>query len=245
MARGGREDGHDASRRHSGQRAETRPAGRAAEFVKPDDGGLVTTYSTLTIERSATEEAAAKAAKRDADHMMSRVFAVCSLLGFDNLRAYCSPADALTLTIRERHADFREGEMWEETEMFREEGMRPVAADRQHMEASIAEARESALELRDVQREMLAAEEEKARRLEAEFYEQMRMQKEREEAHRWYRRDMSKLTMKERLTARLAKADIIDGSFQVGTARSSSPCTAEIWTSPAVWRNITRGRWSR
>ena len=32
---------------------------------------------------------------------------------------------------------------------------------------------------------MLAAEEEKARRLEAEFYEQMRMQKEREEAHRW------------------------------------------------------------
>ena len=44
------------------------------------------------------------------------------------------------------------------------------------MEASIAEARESALELRDVQREMLAAEEEKARRLEAELYEQMRMQ---------------------------------------------------------------------
>ena len=61
---------------------------------------------------------------------------------------------------------------------------------------------------------MLAEEEEKAKLLEAEFYEQMRLQKEREEAHRWYRRDMSKLTMKERLTARLAKADIIDGSFR-------------------------------
>ena len=210
------EEGKMGTTRHDGTLVNPEnPLRGSAEFVKPDDGGLVTTYSTLTIERSATEEAAAKAAKRDADHMMSRVFAVCSLLGFDNLRAYCSPADALTLTIVERYVDFREGEMWEETEeMFREEGMRPVAADRQHMEASIAEARESALELRDVQREMLAAEEEKARRLEAEFYEQMRMQKEREEAHRWYRRDMSKLTMKERLTARLAKADIIDGSFR-------------------------------
>ena len=210
------EEGKMGTTRHDGTLVNPEnPLRGSAEFVKPDDGGLVTTYSTLTIERSATEEAAAKAAKRDADHMMSRVFAVCSLLGFDNLRAYCSPADALTLTIVERYVDFREGEMWEETEeMFREEGMRPVAADRQHMEASIAEVRESALELRDVQREMLAAEEEKARRLEAEFYEQMRMQKEREEAHRWYRRDMSKLTMKERLTARLAKADIIDGSFR-------------------------------
>jgi hypothetical protein len=147
----------------------------------------VSTYSTLTIERSTTEEAAAKAAKRDADHMMSRVFAVCSLLGFDNLRAYCSPADALTLETVERYVDFKEGEMWEETEeMFREEGMRPVEADRQHMEASIAEAKDTALELRDVQRGMLAEEEEKARQL----------------------------TMKERLTARLAKADIIDGSFR-------------------------------
>jgi hypothetical protein len=121
----------------------------------------------------------------------------------------------LTLETVERYVDFKEGEMWEETEeMFREEGMRPVEADRQHMEASIAEAKDTALELRDVQRGMLAEEEEKARQLEAEFYEQMRLQKEREEAHRWYRRDMSKLTMKERLTARLAKADIIDGSFR-------------------------------
>ena len=109
VARGGGEDGHDASRRHSVN--PENPLRGSAEFVKPDDGGLVTTYSTLTIERSATEEAAAKAAKRDADHMMSRVFAVCSLLGFDNLRAYCSPADALTLTIVERYVDFREGEM--------------------------------------------------------------------------------------------------------------------------------------
>jgi len=191
------------------------PLRGSTEYVTHDDGGLVSTYSTLTIERSTTEEAAAKAAKRDADHMMSRVFAVCSLLGFDNLRAYCSPADALTLETVERYVDFKEGEMWEETEeMFREEGMRPVEADRQHMEASIAEAKDTALELRDVQRGMLAEEEEKARQLEAEFYEQMRLQKEREEAHRWYRRDMSKLTMKERLTARLAKADIIDGSFR-------------------------------
>ena len=191
------------------------PLRGSSEFVTHDDGGLVSTYSTLTIERSTTEEAAAKAAKRDADHMMSRVFAVCSLLGFDNLRAYCSPADALTLETVERYVDFKEGEMWEETEeMFREEGMRPVEADRQHMEASIAEAKDTALELRDVQRGMLAEEEEKAKLLEAEFYEQMRLQKEREEAHRWYRRDMSKLTMKERLTARLAKADIIDGSFR-------------------------------
>ena len=69
---------------------------------------------------------------------------------------------------------------------------------------------------------MLAEEEEKAKLLEAEFYEHMRLQKEWEEVHRWYRRDMSKLTMKKRLTARLAKADIIDGSTE-GTVRRETP----------------------
>ena len=81
---------------------------------------------------------------------MSRVFAVCSLLGFGNLREYCGRVDELTLFTVERYVDFKEGEVWERTkEIFENEGLVPTGPDRQVMDEAIVTARMTAAELAD------------------------------------------------------------------------------------------------
>ena len=112
--------------------------------------------ATLSRRREETERRFDDAARLDADGIFTRVFAVCSLLGFDALRRTCGVADAVTLAAVERFVDFKEGEVWEDTrDIFEREGMFPVGPDRQTIDEAIATARACAEELAATQRDMV------------------------------------------------------------------------------------------
>lgn len=192
----------------------TRPLAGSSNHAKPTEEGLVGTYTMLSRQRAAETEAEAEAARRGADGIFQRVFAVCSLLGFDNLRRCCTPADALTLCTVERYVDFKEGEVWEDTEAaFAAEGMVPTGPDRQAIAQAITAAHATAAELVEMQRTMVATRRKEAADQEAEFYAAMNRQHVAEADARTYKKDRSSLTMKERLEAKLKKEDMLARSF--------------------------------
>lgn len=193
-----------------------RPLAGSRAFAKPDASDLVGTYATLSKSR-ASEEAARTGASRS-DGVFSRVFAVCSLLGFDNLRRYCSTADALTLAAVERYVDFKEGEVWEDTKLiFERDGMFPTGPDQQTIDAALDAARASGLALEEERRAMMRAESRAAEQAEATFYKQILEQHEGEEAARWYQKDKAKLSMRERLTFKLNRSSMLRDSFKGAT----------------------------
>jgi hypothetical protein len=171
----------------------------------------------LSRGRAAEAERAAAAARRGADGIMSRVFAVCSLLGFDNLRRCAAHQDALTLSTVERYVDFKEGQVWEDTQaMFAAEGMVPTGPDRQAIATAIAAAHATAGELAESQRAMVAAQTAEQRAAEGVYYEDMQRQHAAEADARTYKKDRSSLTMKERLEIKLKKEEMLARSFKPG-----------------------------
>jgi hypothetical protein len=169
----------------------------------------------LSKARAAEAERTAEAARRGVDGIMSRVFAVCSLLGFDNLRRSAAHADALTLLTVERYVDFKEGEVWEDTRaVFEAEGMVPTGRDRQAIAEAIATAHATAGALAESQRVMVAVQVAAAAAAEAEYYVEMRRQHATEADARTYKKDRSSLTMKERLGIKLKKEEMLARSFR-------------------------------
>ena len=145
----------------------------------------------------------------------ARVFAVCSLLGFEHLRRTCCRADAATLAAVERYVDMREGETWERTRrIFAEEGTFPIGPDRAAMDAALEAAAASRAALaatvsayeREARAEALSSE--------AAAHDEARERWETEEAARWYRGDKAKLTMRERLTNGVKHEAMLRGSFR-------------------------------
>jgi len=149
------------------------------------------------------------------DSIRRRVFAVCSLLGFDRLRRTCGRSDLQTLAEVERYVDMREGETWERTRaLFEREGTFPIGPDRATMDAALAAAAETREALRrETERrgdEALA----EALNAEAMAYEETRERWETEEAARWYRGDAMKRTVRERLTNSVKREAMLRDSFK-------------------------------
>ena len=192
-----------------------RPLAGWPRLAKPYASRDENAYAMLSRRREETERRFDDAARLDADGMFTRVFAVCSLLGFDNLRRTCGVADAVTLAAVERFVDFKEGEVWEDTrDIFEREGMFPVGPDRQTIDEAIATARASAEELEAAQRDMVEEDRAAAAAEEALYYLRAREQKEGEEAARWYKKDRAKMTMRERLTFQLQRNSMLGNSFK-------------------------------
>ena len=149
------------------------------------------------------------------DSTRARVFAVCSLLGFEHLRRTCCRADAATLAAVERYVDLREGDTWERTRrIFAEEGTFPIGPDRAAMDAALECAAASRAALastveayeRDARVEALS--------FEAVAHDEARERWETEEYARFYRGDKAKLTMRERLTNGVKHEAMLRGSFR-------------------------------
>lgn len=193
----------------------TRPLAGTLDAAKSSGEALGGTYTMLSKARAAEAERTAEAARRGVDGIMSRVFAVCSLLGFDNLRRSAAHADALTLLTVERYVDFKEGEVWEDTRaVFEAEGMVPTGRDRQAIAEAIATAHATAGALAESQRVMVAVQVAAAAAAEAEYYVEMRRQHATEADARTYKKDRSSLTMKERLGIKLKKEEMLARSFR-------------------------------
>ena len=145
----------------------------------------------------------------------ARVFAVCSLLGFEHLRRTCCRADAATLAAVERYVDLREGDTWERTRrIFAEEGTFPIGPDRAAMDAALEAAAASRAALAST----VSAYEREARlealSSEAAAHDEARERWETEEYARFYRGDKAKLTMRERLNNGVKHEAMLRGSFR-------------------------------
>ena len=186
----------------------TRPPAGTTENAKPTEEGWL--YVHYVEPGRATEaEKAAEAAKRGADGIMSRVRRG-SLLGSMSSPLLRSP-HVITLVTVEHYVDFKEGEVWEDTQkMFAEEGMVPTGPDRQAIAEAIATAQATAGQLADNQRAMVAAQLAEQSAAEEVYYEDMRRQQSAEAEARMYKKDRSSLTMKERLR-RNSKEEMLPG----------------------------------
>ena len=211
--------------------SETGEPGAPGAFASLEDSGLNTAYVHVRRARAEADARALAAAaragthagegKKDAaraaaaDSTRARVFAVCSLLGFEHLRRTCARADAATLAAVERYVDLREGETWARTErIFAEEGTFPVGPDRAAMDAALDAAAESRRALASAVSAYDAEARAEAAAAEAAAHDEARERWEAEEAARWYRGDKTKLTMRERLANGVKHEAMLRSSFK-------------------------------
>lgn len=211
---------------------ETGEPGAPGHFASLDASGSMNALPYVRVQQNradAEARALAAAARKgwrhagDGDDATSassestraRVFAVCSLLGFEHLRRTCCRADAATLAAVERYVDLREGDTWERTRrIFAEEGTFPIGPDRAAMDAALEAAAASRAALvstvsayeREARLEALSSE--------AAAHDEARERWETEEYARFYRGDKAKLTMRERLTNGVKHEAMLRGSFR-------------------------------
>ena len=219
-----RRDGAESSRD-----LETGEPGAPGALASLEDSGLNTAYVHVRRARADADARALAAAARAGRHAgegdaaraaaaestRARVFAVCSLLGFEHLRRTCSRADAATLAAVERYVDLREGETWARTErIFAEEGTFPVGPDRAAMDAALDAAAESRRALAAAVSAYDAEARAEAAAAEAAAHDEARERWEAEEAARWYRGDKTKLTMRERLANGVKHEAMLRSSFK-------------------------------
>ena len=219
-----RRDGAESSRD-----LQTGEPGAPGALASLEDSGLNTAYVHVRRARADADARALAAAARAGRHAgdgaaaraaaaestRARVFAVCSLLGFEHLRRTCSRADAATLAAVERYVDLREGETWARTErIFAEEGTFPVGPDRAAMDAALDAAAESRRALAAAVSAYDAEARAEAAAAEAAAHDEARERWEAEEAARWYRGDKTKLTMRERLANGVKHEAMLRSSFK-------------------------------
>ena len=222
---------HDSTRFEI-QTLETGEPGAPGHFASLDASGSMNALPYVRVQQNradAEARALAAAARKGWRHAgdgddatgassestRARVFAVCSLLGFEHLRRTCCRADAATLAAVERYVDLREGDTWERTRrIFAEEGTFPIGPDRAAMDAALEAAAASRAALAST----VSAYEREARlealSSEAAAHDEARERWETEEYARFYRGDKAKLTMRERLTNGVKHEAMLRGSFR-------------------------------
>ena len=203
--------------------------GAPESFGALDDTQKNTSYVSVKQNRIDTHQRALDAAARrgrfagdgdDAgasasDSVRQRVFAVCSLLGFDHLRLTCGRSDASTLAEVERYVDLKEGETWRRTdEIFKQEGVFPIGPDRAVIDAALEAARQSREQLDEMKTEYRRDAHSEATALENAAHDEVRERWEAEEAASWYRGSQVKLTMRERLTSGVKHQSMLSQSFK-------------------------------
>ena len=225
------ENAHDSTRFEI-QTLETGEPGAPGHFASLDASGSMNALPYVRVQQNradAEARALAAAARKGWRHAgdgddatgassestRARVFAVCSLLGFEHLRRTCCRADAATLAAVERYVDLREGDTWERTRrIFAEEGTFPIGPDRAAMDAALEAAAASRAALAST----VSAYEREARlealSSEAAAHDEARERWETEEYARFYRGDKAKLTMRERLTNGVKHEAMLRGSFR-------------------------------
>lgn len=223
----------DSTSRFDAKTLETGEPGAPGHFASLDASGSMNALPYVRVQQNradaearALAAAARKGVSRHAgdgddatgassDSTRARVFAVCSLLGFEHLRRTCCRADAATLAAVERYVDLREGDTWERTRrIFAEEGTFPIGPDRAAMDAALEAAAASRAALAST----VSAYEREARlealSSEAAAHDEARERWETEEYARFYRGDKAKLTMRERLTNGVKHEAMLRGSFR-------------------------------
>ncbi|GMH36299.1 hypothetical protein BSKO_04167 [Bryopsis sp. KO-2023] len=160
----------------------------------------------------------------DPDKMMTKLYGIIKLMGFETFH-YLNARDKATMALIEKYLKFRQGEVWQDISgSFEEAGMKPTAPDRERLLSGIESAEHIAQEVQTSQKDLILHHQEKLHVEESLFYTNMLLQKKADAEARFFQKDRSQLTMKERLEAKLKKEEMLRNSIR---AAQSEYCNAE------------------
>lgn len=148
------------------------------------------------------------------DCIMAKIYSVFHNLGFKTLD-YLSMKDKATLTTIEKFIKFKQGEVWLDIEEdFKKEGMRPTAPDRDRLASGIEKSESLANSLAATQEALFKSHYQSLETDNMVFYHNMSEMHKQEAESKVYKRNLSTLTMKERLEAKLKKEQMLKNSFK-------------------------------
>ena len=146
--------------------------------------------------------------------LLSKIFAIFKLLGFDNF-GYLSNRDAATLCFIKEFIRFKQGEVWQDIqERFERQGIAPTEIDQQRIESGVELVKSVADAVAERQAALIEVEAKELADVEQAFYSNMVAQKVQEREAKAYKKDRSSLTMKERLEAKIKKEEMLRNSFK-------------------------------
>jgi hypothetical protein len=139
------------------------------------------------------------------DGRMCKIYAVLHLLGFDKISGI-SPQDRATLTLVEKYVKFKQGEVWMDiNNEFHVKGFRPTGADRARLQSGLDFAEHLANIVTQDQRRLLEVAQEKNAVEERQAYTNKLNQAKLEYDIKFYKKDRSLVSAKEKQEARQAR----------------------------------------
>lgn len=143
-----------------------------------------------------------------------RIYAILSLLGFDNF-GYVSFQDEATLAFIREYVKFKQGEIWLDiSSEYEEEGLVLTDFDQIRLESGISTTYTLAVQVSQRQREILEDKHMMDTQKESSFYQSILTQQEQERQGLLYKKDRGNLTMKERSEAKLKKEAMLRNSVK-------------------------------
>ena len=159
------------------------------------------------------------------DQRMCKLYAVLHLLGFENISGL-SAGDQATLTLVEKYVKFKQGEVWMEmSTRFHVKGFRPTGPDRARLQSGIDFSDHLATIVAKDQRRLLQQQADREMAAERQMYAATLAQAKLEHDIKFYKKDKSQVTAKEKQEARLAREKMLEESKQA-TSRALAHANA-------------------
>jgi cilia- and flagella-associated protein 69 len=182
-------------------------------------------YGCLSTERRQELRAICNAV--NTDQRMQKIYSVMAFLGFDTWKGICAH-DQATLTLMEKYVKFKQGEVWMEIEKkFSTGGFRPTGPDRARLQSGIAFSEHLATIVMKEQTRLLIGEQEELGKQENERLAAKIAQAKLEYDIKFYKRDKSQVTAKEKAAAR-AHRDAMLAASREDASRQLAEATMQL-----------------
>jgi hypothetical protein len=158
-------------------------------------------YGTMTLRHR--DELDSVARHYDGDALLSKVWAAIATLGFDVCGAAAAPEERPALEFMQQYVAFRQGEIWADLQReFAVTGLAPTEEDAIRIVSGIKQSEAIATNLQQKQAAIVAAQLGTRKAAEAGFYADLLTQAKLDEDAKYYKKDRSRLTMRERQAAK-------------------------------------------
>jgi cilia- and flagella-associated protein 69 len=199
----------------------------------PLRAGVQVQYGFLSEDRRHEMRAVANAVSTDG--RMCKIYSVLHLLGFNTLPDKLSLRDQATLTLAEKYVKFKQGEIWMDiATKFHVRGFEPTAPDRARLQSGVEFSEQLATVVVQDQRRLLRLEEERAAADEAAFYAGKLHQAKLEHDLKFYKKDKSAVSAKEKQVARKARDDMLAASREAASRGLADMAAAETLSQADV-----------
>ncbi|KAL3153358.1 hypothetical protein ABBQ38_011699 [Trebouxia sp. C0009 RCD-2024] len=192
------------------------------ELWRQEEGGrgVASPYCMTCQQRSTclsprlAAAAVGTASKNSSDTLYMKVHAIFSQLGFPEAASHVDLPDRATLCAVEHYIALHQGIIWQNmADKFAAEGLDPTEEDQLRIKDNIKRAAGIRRSVKEQQQALLQAHADQLMQAELDFVRAKRAQDERDAEARRYHKDMSNLTVKERLAAKAKREQMLLESF--------------------------------